>query len=165
MDEIYNKYSKLVYNYLYCLTGNEELSKDLMQDTFYSAIKNIGTFNYKCKISVWLCQIAKNKYKNTLRYKKDIVLMQCSDDMLEDIVDKSIEEENVESTIILQEEKDRLYSIIEKLEEPIRELFYLRTRSNLTFKEISNILGKTEEWARVTFYRTKIKIKEDLKNE
>ncbi len=165
MDEIYSKYSKLVYNYLYSLTENEDMAKDLMQDTFYSAIKNIGTFNYKCKISVWLCQIAKNKYKNTLRYKKNIVLMQCSDEMLEEIVDRNIEQDNVESTIIFQEERKKLYSIIEGLEEPIRELFYLRLKSNLTFKEISNILGKTEEWARVTFYRIKLKIKEELENE
>lgn len=165
MDEIYNRYSKLVYNYLYYLTENKELAEDLMQDTFYSAIKKIDTFENKCKLSVWLCQIAKNKYKNTLRYKKNITLMQCSYDMLESIVDKNIEEENIEAMIILQEEKQRVYSIIEKLEEPIRDLFYLRIKSNLTFKEISNILGQTEEWSRVNFYRTKLKIKEELKNE
>ncbi len=165
MDEIYNKYSKLVYNYLYFLTDNKELAEDLMQDTFYSAIKNIGKFNYKCKISVWLCQIAKNKYKNTLRNEKKKVFIQCSNEMLEAIIDENLENDDVENDIIRKEEKEKVYAALENLEEPIRELFYLRIKSNLPFKKIANILGKTEEWTRVNFYRTKLEIKEKLNNE
>ena len=52
MEEIYKEYSKLVYNYLFSLTNDIELSEELMQETFYSAIKNIDKFNYTCKISV-----------------------------------------------------------------------------------------------------------------
>lgn len=59
MEEIYEKYSKLVYNYLYRLTNNIELSEELMQETFYSAIKGLNKFKGECKVSVWLCQIAK----------------------------------------------------------------------------------------------------------
>ena len=45
MDEIYNEYSKFVYKYLLALTNNKDLSEELMQETFYSAIKNIKTLN------------------------------------------------------------------------------------------------------------------------
>lgn len=163
MDEIYQKYSRLVYNYLFCLTGNAELSEDLMQETFYSAIKNIDKFNYKCKISVWLCQIAKNKYKNELRKRNNTISLEKYPFEALEIDETFIE--NIESDIILEEEKEHLYKIIQQLDEPIRELFYLRIKSNFTFKEIAGILGRTEEWVRVNFYRTKIKIKEELEND
>lgn len=165
MDKIYKEYSKLIYNYLYCLTGNTELSEDLMQETFYSAIKNIDKFNRKCKISVWLCQIAKNKYKNELRKKRNNIFIQYPIEMFETIIDETLEENNIESNFILKEEKEEFYKVLENLEEPVKELFFLRLKLNLTFKEIANILGKTEEWGRINFYRTKIKIKEELNNE
>lgn len=75
MEEIYKKYSKLVFRYLYGLTNNIELSEELMQETFYSAIKGIKKFRKECKISVWLCQIAKNKWKDYMVKNKKINLI------------------------------------------------------------------------------------------
>ena len=164
MKEIYEKYSKLVYNYLYKITNNKELSEDLMQETFYSAIKNINSFNNKCKISTWLCQIAKNKYMNEIRKQNVLVSMEeYSFDYFNIYINN--ETNNIEQNLIKNEEKEFLYKNLNKLDDTIRELFFLKIKLNLTFKEIAIILGKTEEWARVNFYRTKIKIKEELKNE
>ena len=164
MKEIYEKYSKLVYNYLYKITNNKELSEDLMQETFYSAIKNINSFNNKCKISTWLCQIAKNKYINEIRKKNVLVSMEeYSFDYFNIYINN--ETNNIEQNLIKNEEKEFLYKNLNKLDDTIRELFFLKIKLNFTFKEIAIILGKTEEWARVNFYRTKIKIKEELKNE
>ena len=164
MKEIYEKYSKLVYNYLYKITNNKELSEDLMQETFYSAIKNINSFNNKCKISTWLCQIAKNKYMNEIRKQNVLVSMEeYSFDYFNIYINN--ETNNIEQNLIKNEEKEILYKNLNKLDDTIRELFFLKIKLNFTFKEIAIILGKTEEWARVNFYRTKIKIKEELKNE
>ena len=161
---IYEKYSKLVYNYLYKITNNKELSEDLMQETFYSAIKNINSFNNKCKISTWLCQIAKNKYMNEIRKQNVLVSMEeYSFDYFNIYINN--ETNNIEQNLIKNEEKELLYKNLNKLDDTIRELFFLKIKLNFTFKEIAIILGKTEEWARVNFYRTKIKIKEELKNE
>jgi RNA polymerase sigma factor, sigma-70 family len=164
MKEIYEKYSKLVYNYLYKITNNKELSEDLMQETFYSAIKNINSFNNKCKISTWLCQIAKNKYMNEIRKQNVLVSMEeYSFDYFNIYINN--ETNNIEQNLIKNEEKELLYKNLNKLDDTIKELFFLKIKLNFTFKEIAIILGKTEEWARVNFYRTKIKIKEELKNE
>ena len=164
MKEIYEKYSKLVYNYLYKITNNKELSEDLMQETFYSAIKNINSFNNKCKISTWLCQIAKNKYMNEIRKQNVLVSMEeYSFDYFNIYINN--ETNNIEQNLIENEEKELLYKNLNKLDDTIKELFFLKIKLNFTFKEIAIILGKTEEWARVNFYRTKIKIKEELKNE
>lgn len=65
-----------------------------------------------------------------------------------------------EEIVILNEEKIELYKKMQKLEETTREVIYLRITGELSFKEIGNILDKTENWARVTFYRGKNKLKE-----
>ena len=135
-----------------------------MQETFYSAIKNINSFNNKCKISTWLCQIAKNKYMNEIRKQNVLVSMEeYSFDYFNIYINN--ETNNIEQNLIKNEEKEFLYKNLNKLDDTIRELFFLKIKLNFTFKEIAIILGKTEEWARVNFYRTKIKIKEELKNE
>ena len=57
----------------------------------------------------------------------------------------------------------QIYKIIHEMEEPYKEVFWMRTFSNLSFKDISLFFGKTENWAPVTYYRAKCKIKEVLK--
>jgi len=163
VEEIYREYSRLIYRYLYGLTNNQELSEELMQETFYSAIKNIDKFKGDCKISIWLYEIAKNKWKDYLRKtskRKDISL----DD--NGFIESLVSEEEVLEQLNVKSEKMNLYKAIHKLDEESREVFYLRIKAELSFKEISEIMGKSEEWARVVFYRGKLKIKEELlKNE
>lgn len=60
IEEIYQQYAQTVYKYLFCLTGKEDISEDLTQETFVIAVKEIAKFRGECKISVWLCQIAKH---------------------------------------------------------------------------------------------------------
>lgn len=161
MEEIYKKYSKLVYNYLYGLTRNIELSEELMQETFYSAIKGINKFKGNCKISVWLCQIAKNKWRDHLNKSKKIQLTSLNEDV-EFLISTDYYFEDMSD----KDEIIQLYNNINKLDESVREVFYLRIKGELSFKEIAEIIGKSEEWARVNFYRGKMKIKEELlKNE
>ena len=74
MQEIYKKYSKLVYNYLFSLSGNVEVSQELTQETFYSAIKNTKKFKGNSSIKTWLLKIAQNKWKDYLKKSKNIQL-------------------------------------------------------------------------------------------
>lgn len=157
MDEIYEECFETVYKYLFCLTHNSDISEELTQETFYRAVKKIDTYNGKCKISVWLCQIAKHLWYNQCRKNKRIV----DTDETFDIEDP----QNLEEQIIAGEEKVSLYKKMQKLDEKTREVMYLRITGELSFKEIGEILGKTENWARVTFYRGKSKLKEVDENE
>jgi len=157
MDEIYEECFETVYKYLFCLTHNSDISEELTQETFYRAVKKIDTYNGKCKISVWLCQIAKHLWYNQCRKNKRIV----DTDETFDIEDP----QNLEEQIIAGEEKVSLYKKMQNLDEKTREVMYLRITGELSFKEIGEILGKTENWARVTFYRGKSKLKEVDENE
>lgn len=157
MDEIYEECFETVYKYLFCLTHNSDISEELTQETFYRAVKKINTYNGKCKISVWLCQIAKHLWYNQCRKNKRIV----DTDETFDIEDP----QNLEEQFIAGEEKVLLYKKMQNLDEKTREVMYLRITGELSFKEIGEILGKTENWARVTFYRGKSKLKEVDGNE
>ena len=156
IEEIYKEHSNTVYKYLFCLTGNEDLSEELTQETFAIAVKEIKKFKGNCKVSVWLCQIAKHLwYKKKKKKKRNISIEEISD-----IQDS----ENLENLIINKEEKLKLFKDIQKLDEKSKELIYLRMVGNLDFTEIGEILGKTANWARVNFYRAKQKIREVNKN-
>ena len=160
MEEIYIKYSKKVYKYLYTLTQDHELSEELMQDTFYSAIKSINNFREDSSIFSWLCEIAKNKWKNYIRKKSKIKLIEFNDKIESWLFDNNIEDE-----FLKKDDKLRLRHEIEKLDEISKEVVYLRINGDLQFKEIGKILNRSEAWARITFYRSKLKLKEVLNNE
>ena len=152
MEQIYKQYFETVNKYLFCLTHNRDISEELTQETFYRAVKKINTFKGDCKISVWLCQIAKNLWYDEL--KKNKKFQNTDEEALIQV------EDNVEEKIILNESKLELYKKLQKLDKQTREVIYLRITGELSFREIGDILNKTENWARVTFYRGKQKLKE-----
>ena len=154
IEEIYKEYFEIVNKYLFCLTHNNDISKELTQETFYRAVKKIKTYKGECKISVWLCQIAKNLWYDKCRKDKRIV--HIDEKELFNIQTLN----DIEEQIISKEEKVALYRKLQKLDEKTREVIYLRITGELSFKEIGIILNKTENWARVTFYRGKNKLKE-----
>ena len=160
MDAIYKKYCKCVYNFLYKLTNDIELSEELTQETFYTAIKKINTLNKKESIRTWLYQIAKNKWKDYLKKNK-----KANIDLDENTVENLVANYDIEEDMIAKDNIIKFYKKIHMLDIDTREIIYLKIIRNFTFREISQILGKNEEWARTKFYRGKLKLKESLKNE
>lgn len=159
IETIYKEYFQTVYKYLICLTHNEDIAEELTQETFYKAIQKINTFKNDCRISVWLCQIAKNLWYDELKKSKRI--KDISEEEYLSIQTKIDMEEN----IIFQEDKKKLYQRINNLNEQMKSVIYLRIIGDLSFKEIGSILGKTENWARITFYRGKERLKEEKEYE
>ncbi len=153
MEQIYEQYFETVNKYLFCLTHNNDISEELTQETFYKAVKKIDTYKGECKMSVWLCQIAKNLWYDHCKKNKKVISIE--EELLEIQSNDTIEEK-----VISNDEKISLYRKMQKLDEKTREVIYLRITGELSFKEIGVILNKTENWARVTFYRGKNQLKE-----
>ena len=126
-----------------------------MQETFIVAINQIDKFRGDCEISVWLRSIAKKiLYKETKKNKFENTV---SIDEIEISDNKKIDE-----NYIRKENKVTIYKTLQKLDINTREVMYLRITGELSFKEIGQILNKSENWARVTFFRGKQKLdKED----
>ena len=152
IEEIYKEYFETVKKYLFCLTHNNDIAEELTQETFYKAVKNIHTFKDDCKISVWLCKIAKNTWLDSIKKNKNI----------KDMADNELFEieslETTDETVISNQGKLELYKKIQKLDEKTRDVIYLRITGDLNFKEIGDIFNKTENLARITFYRGKQKL-------
>lgn len=163
MEEIYKEYSKIVYGYLISLTNNEDIAKELTQETFYSAIKNIKKFRNDSNIKTWLCKIAKNKFIDY--YKKNKKIKEVSIEEYNIKNNDALLEKPLEEHFEEKEEVINIYQKIHKLDNCSKEVFLLRLRGELSYKEIGMIMGKSEQWARITFYRAKIKIREELENE
>lgn len=153
MDELYNEYFQTVFKYLFCLTLDADLSEELTQETFYQAIKTYDNFRGDCKVSVWLCQIAKHLWYKECRKRKG-----STSEPIDEIVDCLESKEQVESLMLTNESKMELFHKLQSFDEKTREVMYLRFTGELSFKEIGEILNKNETWARVTFYRVKQKL-------
>ena len=154
-QEVYNLYFRDVYRYALSLCRNEAVAEEITQETFYKALQKLDSFDGKCKVSVWLCQIAKNTYISMCRKDKH----------LDTNADTALlpDNRNIEDYFCNRETAFAIHRVLHTMEEPYKEVFSLRTFGELSFKQIAELFGKTEAWARVTYHRARLKIKEELK--
>lgn len=155
MEEIYQQHAQTVFKYLMTLTHDVLTAEELTQETFYQAIRSIERFDQSCKVTTWLCAVARNQF---LAYQRKHPVMEELDTM-----------EHMYSYVPSAEqeafEKVGRIEIMKKLHtcpEPYREIIYLRLFGNLSFHEIGEIFGKTENWARVSFYRGKERLRKEI---
>lgn len=158
LEEIYKIYSKKVFLFLLSKTDNEQLAEELTQETFFQAVQCIDGFKGNSSILTWLCGIAKNVWLKYLRKHPEVLSLD------ESILERT-ETQDKNEKIVSWDQKEVL-QLIHCMNEPMREVMYLRLVSNLSFAEIGEILGRTENWTRVTFFRGKqIIVKEIMRNE
>ncbi len=155
MDGIYKEHADLIYKYLFSLSLNAHTAEELTQETFYRAILSIDTYNGNCKMSTWLCQIAKHLWYQELDKNR----RRKTEPLDESLPDCS---KSVESAVLDKQGKMSIYRMLHNLPEPMREVMYLRLSGELSFREIGELLNQSETWARVTFYRGKKKLMEGL---
>ena len=155
-EEVYLRHYHDVFLFLLRLTRDETQAEELTQATFVQALLHIGRFEERCDLRVWLCQIAKHlAYAQAKKHKRETPLP--DDDNWED---PSSFPQDMET----QDDTFRLHLLLHALEEPYKEVFSLRVFGELPFAKIAEIFGKTESWARVTYYRAKRKIQERMEN-
>lgn len=155
-EEIYEKYASKIYKYIYALCKDNDIAEEILQDTFYKAIKSADSFQGNSTIYTWLCTIAKNSWRNYLIRKKKIKFVPLEEEIL-----SNIETEGAEDKQGVLE----IYKAMHKLEPMTKEIMLIKLHSSLTFKEIGNLFGKSEQWARTKYYRGKLKMREELKDE
>lgn len=152
-EKIYSEYYDSVYRYLLALCRDEAWAEEITQEAFFKALKNIGSFQGECKLSVWLCQIAKNCFYTAARRRN-----RQADAPLEMIPDPG----DMEQKLLDRETAMELHRLLHQLDEPYKEVFWMRTFGELSFAEIGRFWGKSDSWARVTYHRAKLKIREGM---
>lgn len=152
-DYFYEKNYPIVYKFTLSLCRDASMAEEITQEAFVKALEHFEKFEGKCRIYVWLCQIAKNTYYSYLRKQKHLlpesrVPVQWTDSPEELLFDKEM--------------VARLSALLDCLPQPYREVFSLRVFSDLSFSQIGSIYGKTDSWARLIYYRAKKRMREDM---
>lgn len=151
MDAAYREYAVMVYKFLLSLCYEEELAEELTQETFYQAVRSVDRYDGSCKVSTWLCQIAKHLWFREMERRKRKGTSELTVDM--ESLEKPVEEQ-----LMVKEEKMELFRKVHVLDEISKEIVLLRVTGAFSFKEIAELFGKNENWARVTYYRAKQKL-------
>lgn len=151
IEELYDRFFHDVYLFVLSMSKDPQIAEEITQETFFKALKEIKHFRGNCSVKSWLCQIAKNLYISYTRKKKTV-----HSELLEQMSDST----NLEDSYIQKEEAISIYKILHYLEEPYKEVFVLRVLADLSYKEIAEIFEKQENWARVTYHRAKLKVRE-----
>ncbi len=150
-EEIYRAYFADVYCYILALSRDAQTAEEVTQETFVRALTAIDGFRGECQIRVWLCQIARNQYLSLCRERRKFA------EEPGETGDRGIEEGFAD-----RETARQLHVLLHALPEPYKEVFSLRTFGELPFAQIGELFGKTESWARVTYFRARQKLKEAL---
>ena len=156
MESVYQEYAQLVYRFLYAHTHDADWSQELMQETFLRAVTSIERYDGSCKLSVWLCQVARHILYQELRKKKRVETVELPE-QIQDYVTQ-----DGEADVLRQESRRELYRAIHHLSEPEREVILYRMTGELSFREIGEIMGRSENWCRTVFYRAKQRLKAEL---
>ena len=156
-EQLYKTYFNDVYMYILRLSSNERTAEEITSDTFFKAMRNIDSFRGDCDVRVWLCQIAKNSYLSYV--KKNGRTDSVEDEEMCEIPDETPSAEDV---CVTRDESARIRKILHEIADPYKEVFLWRVYAELSFAEIAQTFGKTENWACVTYHRAKKLIKERL---
>ena len=153
-DEIYQSYFDPVYRYVLSLSRDPHVAEEITQDAFFKALRSLDRFRGDSSMKSWLCAIAKNIWLSEQRKKKTQPIDEASA-----LPDPDI---SPEESIVRQDESMRIHRLLHRLDEPYREVFTLRTLGQLSFRDIGEIFGKTENWACVVYHRARTRLKEEM---
>ena len=156
-EKIYRTYFNDVFLYIRRLSNNEHIAEEVTSETFYKAMRSIDSFRGDCDIRVWLCQIAKNSYYTYLKKAGQV-------DSIEDIEFQNIsaQDETVEERLSRQDEAMQIQKILHDVPDPYKEVFMWRVFAELSYKQIGQLFGKSENWDCVTYHRARNMIRERL---
>ena len=152
-EKLYKACYMRVFSFVMTLTGDRGQAEEITQETFFRAISTQSGFRGEADEVTWLCAIAKNLYLDEKRRDRR------QEAVPEEMPDK---EKSVERTAVERDSSFRIHMALHSLEEPYREVFELRVFGELSFSDIGKIFGKTENWARVTYHRARIRLQERM---
>lgn len=152
-EQIYEANQGFIYKFLLNHCRDTVLAEELTQETFFKAYMNFQSLKDREKAPAWLCQIARNTYFAWYRQQKRI-------QPLDETV--ALVHEDLEEMAITKDLSVAAMRCLQELDQPYKEVLMLSIFGGVSLKEISQLFGKSESWARVTFYRAKQKILDNM---
>lgn len=139
LEKHYALYNEQIYQFIYFLTFDKELTEDLLQETFIRAYEGRAAYRGDANVLTWLRSIAKNLTYDHFKRKKIIRFLPFST-----VPEPSIIEQSILQTLQVEEQQRELYIEIAKLKLEYRTAIVLRKIEGLSIKETAEILGWTE---------------------
>ena len=137
MDEAYREYAQMVYKFLLSLCYEEEMAEELTQETFYQAVRTSKKYDGSCKVSTWLCQIAKHLWYREMERRNKRGISELTEQI-------PVSELPPDEYLALKEEKMELFRKVHVLDETAKEIVLLRVTGAFSFREIGELFGKNE---------------------
>ncbi len=153
-EQMYNVYYMRVYSFVMTIVKSAHIAEEVTQQTFYKAFKSLSKFDGRSDAFTWLCAIAKNTALDELKRSG----------RMEPPDENTPSAQSIEQTAEDDLMTFHIHKILHGMDEPYKEVFQLRVFGELTFSKIGLIFGKSENWARVTYYRARLKIQERMKD-
>ena len=155
-EKLYEAYYMRVFSYAMTMARDRHLAEEITQETFFRAFKQLNSFRGEADEVTWLCAIARNLFSDEKRRQGRAAELPG---------EAASREKGVEQAAVERDASLRIHLALHALEEPYREVFELRVFGELSFAQIGQIFTKTENWARVTFHRARLKLKERMEEE
>jgi len=155
-EALYQTYFQDVYRFMLRLSGDAYVAEEITSQTFLKALEAIDGFRGTCSLRVWLCQIAKNLYFSHRRRLKKLVPLEAVNPP---------ETHTVDEHLLQCDQAAQISRILHELPEVNRDVFLWRVFAELSFREIGRLCGRTDNWACVTFHRTRGMIQKRLEEE
>lgn len=155
-EQLYEAYYMQVYSFVMTLAKNCDAAEEITQKTFFKVMTTDKKYQGNSSELTWLCAIAKNLFLDELRMQRKREVLNPEQPL----------DFSMEKTVVDEDSAFRIHQVLHALEEPYKEVFQLRVFGELPFQKIGKIFDKTENWARVTYHRARLKIQERMeKNE
>jgi len=152
-ERLYNTYYMRVFSYVMTLAGDRHTSEEITQEAFFRAFSKSAEFRNESDEVTWLCAIAKNCFVDETRRRNK------TGPIPEELPSAG---KSIEQQVTDEDSSFRIHAVLHTMEEPYREVFELRIFGELSFSQIGTIFGKTENWARVTYHRARLKLQEKM---
>ena len=153
-ERLYNAYYMRVFSYVMTLSGDRHTAEEITQEAFFRAFSKTAEFRNESDEVTWLCAIAKNCFVDEARRRNK------TGPIPEELPASG--EKSIEQMVTDKDSSFRIHTVLHNLEEPYREVFELRIFGELSFSQIGTIFGKTENWARVTYHRARLRLQERM---
>ena len=157
VEKLYNTCYLKVYSYAMTLAKNKALAEEITQETFCRALSGQGDFREEADEVTWLCSIAKRLFYDEMRRGQKLAPSEGGE--------TPSGGPTLEEVLADEEDSYRIHVILHGLEEPYKEVFQLRIFGELSFRKIGALFGKSENWARVTYHRARLKIQERMEQD
>jgi len=151
-EQLYNAYYMKVYSFVMTLAKNQYDSEEITQKTFFKAMTANKKHRGDSSEFTWLCAIAKNLFIDEQRANASVA----------ELDEHVVSETNIEKSLVDEDTAFHVHKVLHGLEEPYKEVFQLRVFGEISFLKIGLIFEKTENWARVTYHRARLKIQERM---